>query len=74
MCDGGKIKGMGTIVRMEKDGPKGKCRKWQLYVSTGKHKTKTRRFSGTYTQAKAALREFISEIEDDLVQSRAGAI
>lgn len=75
---GKKIKGEGTIVQLEKDKPKGKCRKWQLRVSTGKdprtgkYKTKTRRFSGTYTQAAAALREFIAEIEDDRVATRAG--
>ncbi len=75
---GKKVKGEGTIVQLEKDKPKGKCRKWQLRVSTGKdprtgkYKTKTRRFSGTYTQAAAALREFIAEIEDDRVATRAG--
>lgn len=71
-----EIAGQGSIVQLEKDKPKSKCRKWQLRVPvgmdprTGKYKTRTRRFSGTYTQAKAALREFITEIEDDKVQSR----
>lgn len=75
---GKKVNGDGTIVQLEKDKPKGKCRKWQLRVSTGKdpktgkYKTKTRRFSGTYTQAQAALREFIAEIENDQVVTRTG--
>ena len=37
---------------------------------TGKYGCKTRRFDGTYTQAKAALREFMDEVEDDAVQQR----
>ncbi len=75
---GRKVNGEGTIVQLEKDRPKGKCRKWQLRVScgkdprTGKYRTRTRRFCGTYTQANSALREFISEIEDDQAQSRTG--
>lgn len=75
---GKKVNGEGTIVQLEKDKPKGKCRKWQLRVSTGKdpktgkYKTKTRRFSGTYTQANSALREFIAEIEDGHVTKRSG--
>ena len=64
-----KVNGEGTIVQLEKDKPRGKCRKWQLRVSTGrdpktgKYKTKTRRVCGTYTQAQAGLRAFIAEIE-----------
>lgn len=73
-----EVKGQGSIIQLEKDKPKSKCRKWQLRASvgmdprTGKYKTRTRRFSGTYTQAKAALREFIAEIEDNRVHVRAG--
>ena len=75
---GKKVKGEGTIVQLEKDKAKGKCRKWQLRVSTGKdprtgkYRTKTRRFSGTYTQAQAAMREFIAQIEGDQVVTRTG--
>ena len=74
-----EVKGQGSIVQLEKDKPKSKCRKRQLRAGvgmdprTGKCKTRTRRFSGTYTQAKAALREFIAEIEDNRVHVRAGA-
>lgn len=71
-----KVTGEGSIIQMEKDKPKSKCRKWQLRVPvgldprTGKYKTRTRRFNGTYTEAKKALREFIKEIENDEVQGR----
>lgn len=68
-----ETKGKGAIIQLEKDKPRSKCRKWQLRVSlgrdprTGKYRQKTRYFTGTYTQAKAALREFIAEIEGDRV-------
>lgn len=70
------VTGNGTIFQLEKDKPKSKCRKWQLRVSlgkdprTGKYQKKTRTFTGTYTQAKAAMREFIEEVEGDRVQGR----
>ena len=74
-----KVIGEGTIVQLEKDKPKSKCRKWQLRVPvgldprTGKYKTRTRRVKDmTYTQAKKALRDFIEEIEDDKVWRRTG--
>ena len=51
-----KVIGEGTIVQLEKDKPKSKCRKWQLRVPvgldprTGKYKTRTRRVNDmTYT-------------------------
>lgn len=68
--------GGGFIIQKEKDKPKSKCRKWELRISlgmdprTGKYKTKSRRFSGTFTQAKVALREFVEEVEGDRVQGR----
>lgn len=52
-----EVSGQGSIVQLEKDKPKSKCRKWQLRVPvgmdprTGKYKARTRRFGGTYTQA-----------------------
>lgn len=61
--------GSGSIVQLEKDKPRGKCRKWQLRVSlgkspkTGKYVTRTKRVTGTYTDAKQALRDFIAELE-----------
>lgn len=69
-----KVIGEGTIVQVEKDKPRNRCRRWQLRVCvgldprTGKYKAKTRRLEGTYTDAKKALREFIAEIEGDKVQ------
>lgn len=72
----GKTQGNGSIVQLEKDKPRGKCRKWQLRVSTGldprtgKYLKKTKVFHGTYSQAKAALREFIDEVEHNKVQRR----
>ena len=71
-----KTNGNGSIIQFEKDKPKGKCRKWQLRVSTGKsrrtgkYKTHVRTFHGTYSEAKAALRDFIDELERDKVQGR----
>lgn len=64
-----KVTGNGSVVQLEKDKPRGKCRKWQLRVScgrsprTGKYVNKTRAFQGTYSQACAELRKFIDEIE-----------
>lgn len=68
--------GKGSIIQMDKDKPRGKCRKWRLKVSTGrdprtgKYSYKAHRFEGTYTQAKAALRDFIREVENDAVHGR----
>ena len=71
-----KVVGKGTIVQLEKEKTKARCRKWQLRVNsglnprTGKYKTHTRRFSGTYTEATKALRTFIEEIENNQVIGR----
>ena len=70
------VEGGGYIVQRDKSKPKSKCRKWELRVPvgldprTGKYKTKSRRFNGTYTEAKKALREFVDEIEHDRVQGK----
>lgn len=66
---GKKTKGFGSIVQLEKDKTKARCRKWQLRVSTGKDRrtgkyvTKARTVNGTLSDAKAALRDFIEELE-----------
>lgn len=71
-----RVRGNGSIIQIEKGKPPSKCRKWELRVSvgmdagTGKYKTATRRFSGTATGAKAALRDFIDEIEKGAVARR----
>lgn len=56
--------------QLEPGKPRGKCRKWLLRVSTGlnprtgKYGEKTKTFSGTYREAKAALAEFEQEVEN----------
>ena len=60
---------MGSVTRLEK-APKGRCRKWKLrYKVDGKDRT--RRFEGTYSQAKEALARFRAELE--LAPDPAGA-
>jgi integrase len=65
-----KVRGNGTIVQLEKDKPKARCRKWHLFVNTGrnlatgKYGKVSRRFSGTYSEAQAALRALIAEIDE----------
>ena len=55
------VEGGGYIVQRDKSKPKSKCRKWELRVPvgldprTGKYKTKSRRFNGTYTEAKREI-------------------
>lgn len=56
--------------QLEPGKPRGKCRKWLLRISTGlnprtgKYGEKTKTFSGTYREAKAALAEFEHEVEN----------
>lgn len=62
-----KARGAGSIVQLEKDKPRARCRKWQLRVFVGRDgkgrtKTRTRRFEGTYRQAVDALREFSEDV------------
>lgn len=74
-----KVKGSGSIVQLDKDKPRSKCRRWQLRVSagrdlsTGKYRTFLRSFAGTFTQAQQALRDFISEIESGEAKRPSGA-
>lgn len=52
---------MGSVTRLEKV-PRGRCRKWKLrYRIDGKDRT--RRFEGTYSQAREALARFRAELE-----------
>lgn len=51
-----------TIEQLEKDKPRGKCRKWRLWASTEAGR-KSRRFTGTWTQAQEALAAFVCELE-----------
>lgn len=63
----GAVKGSGSIIPCDK--PEKTCRNWILQVHlgrnklTGKYEKKQRRFHGSKTQAKQALRGFIAEIE-----------
>ncbi len=57
-----KVEGTGSIERLEKDKPNGKCRKWRLWVRAG-GRNRSRRFSGAYREAQRALEEFKAEIE-----------
>lgn len=71
-----RVIGDGTIYQMEQNKPRSKCRKWQLRVSLGRDKRTggypqaTRVVHGTHTEAKAAMRDFIAEIEAGGVVSR----
>ena len=75
---GAHVRGEGSIVQLEKDKTKGRCRKWQLRVScgkdpmTGRYVTKTRRVTGTYTEATKQLRSFIVEIEGGVAGAKLG--
>ena len=51
--------GTGSITRLE-DKPRNRCRKWRL-----RYRGKTRRFTGTYAEAKAALETFRAEVDSD---------
>lgn len=51
-----------SIEQLEGGKPRGKCRHWRLWLSTECGR-KSRRFTGTWTQAQEALRAFKSEME-----------
>ena len=57
-----KVGGSGNITQIEKDKPKSKCRRWQLWVPvgvnprTGKYKVKTHRINASWTEAKRVAR------------------
>lgn len=56
-----EIVGKGSIVNLEKPKEKARCRKWRLKVNTVDG-LKTKRVSGTYTQAQQALEVYIAEL------------
>lgn len=51
-----------TIEQLEKGKPKGKCRKWRLWATTEQGR-KSKRFTGTWTQAQEALAAFVEKLE-----------
>lgn len=58
------VHGNGSIVPRE-DRPRSRCRSWMLQVvveEDGKRRRKSRAFHGTYTQAQAALADFVSHL------------
>lgn len=65
-----QVTGKGSIIALEK--PERTCKRWQLRVSIGrdyitnKYITKTRRVSGTKSEAQRELRAFINELESGI--------
>ncbi|MBQ9003052.1 MAG: tyrosine-type recombinase/integrase [Eggerthellaceae bacterium] len=51
-----------TIQQLEKDKTRSRCRKWRLWATTEQGR-KSKRFTGTYTQAEAELKSFVAELE-----------
>ena len=51
----------GTIEQLEKSKPRSRCRKWRLWVTTDEGR-RSKRFTGTYTEAQDALEAFKSEV------------
>ena len=65
------VHGNGSIVPRE-DRPRSRCRSWMLQVvveADGERKRKSRAFHGTYTQAQAALAEFVSHLRGTVLGS-----
>lgn len=62
-----RVLGDGSVVQREKGKPRGKCRAWELSVAVddgGRRRKRTRAFHGTWTEARAALSEFVAELAD----------
>lgn len=65
-----QIRGKGSIVQLEKNKRKDRCRKWQIRISTGKspstgkYKTITRVVHGSFSFAQAELNNLIKELEN----------
>ena len=57
-----------SVEQLEKDKPRSRCRKWRLWASTDCGR-KSKRFSGTYTQALDALAEWVSSLEGQVQNS-----
>lgn len=73
-----KVRGNGTIYKMERDKSGSKCRKWQLRITVENEINEedtylvTKVVSGTYTDAVDAKRALIRDIEDGCVFRHAG--
>ena len=67
-----RIDGTGSIEQLEKSKPRGKCRKWRLWVRSG-GRNRSRRFSGTYREAQRALEAFKAELAAEVPEAEAFA-
>lgn len=73
-----KVRGKGSVYKMERGKSRGKCRKWQLRAEIdGEFEgdegyVKTRVFHGTYSEAQDAKDEFVAAIERGEVRRREG--
>lgn len=56
-----KLDGQGSVEQLEKDKPRGKCRRWRLWIRA-EGRNRSRRFSGTYREALRALEDFKAEV------------
>lgn len=71
-----RVRGNGSTIQLDDTKKTSEKQAWELRVSIGrdlatnKYPTMTRRFHGTLTEAKKALRDFINEIERGEVQRR----
>lgn len=54
---------MATIQQLDRNKPKGRCRDWRLWVNRN-GKRHSRRFHGTYTEARAAADAFDAELRE----------
>ena len=67
----GKARGGGSIVQLDSGKSRARCRRWRIVISMGRDPItkkrlppRTKRVCGTYTEAQAALREFLIEVEN----------
>lgn len=56
-----KVLGEGSVTQLDKGVPRSRCRKWRLRVQTSDGE-RTRRFAGTYKEARKALASFAAEL------------
>ena len=75
-----KVRGKGSVYKMERGMSRGKCRKWQLRAEIdGEFEgdegyVKTRVFHGTYSEAQDAKDEFVAAIERGEVRRERGML
>lgn len=53
-----------SLVQVDKDVPKGKCRRWMFWARLEDGSQKSKRFNGAYTMAKRALEDWRAGLED----------